>query len=256
MTLSASEVHQLKQAPAVEGVLPAVLARWSARSFANRDVSPADLKKIFEAARWAASSYNEQPWRFLVGLRNSSTHKKIFSTLIGFNQGWAGAAPVLILGVASSKFSHNGADNRHALYDLGAASAYLTLQAAELGLTTHQMAGYDQTAARQALEIPDSYLLGSVIALGYQGEPSALGHEQMIAQETSPRTRKPLSEFVFSAWASRQIWAEGCEESTTPPHFSVTVNDRGRLCLVSAQSARSPHHAAPAINMPPTVVDV
>jgi nitroreductase len=200
MTLSALEVNNLKQAPAVEGVLPAVLARWSARSFADREVSPADLKKVFEAARWAASSYNEQPWSFLVGMRNSLTHKKIFSTLIGFNQGWAAAAPVLILGVASSKFSHNGTDNRHALYDLGAASSYLTLQAAALGLTTHQMAGFDHDAARQVLEIPESYALGSVIALGYQGEPAALANEQLIARETAPRDRKPLTEIVFSAW--------------------------------------------------------
>ena len=89
MTLSASEVHKLKQAPAIEGVLPTVLERWSARSFADRDVSPADLKQIFEAARWTASSYNEQPWRFLIGRRGSPTYKTIFSTLLGVNQGWA-----------------------------------------------------------------------------------------------------------------------------------------------------------------------
>jgi nitroreductase len=200
MTLSALEVNQLKQAPAVDGVLPAVLARWSPRSFTGRDVSPADLKKVFEAARWAASSNNEQPWRFLVGLRNSSTHQKIFSSLVGFNKNWAGAAPVLILGVASSKFSHNGSPNAYALYDLGAAAAILCLQAASLGLTTHSMAGFDHDAARQAFAIPEDYLLGAVIALGYQGEPSTLGNEKLIAQETSPRTRKPLSEFVLSAW--------------------------------------------------------
>ena len=200
MTLSAIEVNRLKQAPAVDGVLPAVLARWSPRSFADRDVSPADLRKVFEAARWAASSYNEQPWRFIVGLRNSLTYKKIFSTLIGFNQGWAAAAPVLILGVANIKFSHNGTDNRHALYDLGAASSYLTLQAAALGLTTHQMAGFDQDAARQSLEIPADYALGSVIALGYQGEPAALTNPDLITQETIPRTRKPLNDFVLSSW--------------------------------------------------------
>jgi nitroreductase len=200
MTLSAVEVNQLKQAPAVEGVLPVVLARWSSRSFADRDISPADLRKVFEAARWAASAYNEQPWRFLVGTRNSSTHKKIFSTLIGFNQGWAAAAPVLILGVASSKFSHNGSPNAYALYDLGAASAELCLQAASLGLTTHSMAGYDQDAARQVFEIPDSFVLGAVIALGYQGEPAALAHQELITMETTPRTRKPLNEFVLSAW--------------------------------------------------------
>jgi nitroreductase len=205
MTLSASEVNQLKQAPAVDGVLPAVLSRWSPRSFAGRDVSPADLKKIFEAARWAASSNNEQPWRFLVGTRNSATHKKIFSTLVGFNQSWAGAAPVLILGVASSKFSHNGSTNAYALYDLGAASAALCLQAASLGLSTHSMAGFDHDAARNTFAIPEDYLLGAVIALGYQGEPSALAHEKLIAQEIAPRTRKPLSEFVLSAWGEPAI---------------------------------------------------
>jgi nitroreductase len=170
-----------------------VLKRWSARSFADRDVRPEELKKVFEAARWTASSYNEQPWRYLVGTRGSETYKKIFSTLIGFNQGWAGAAPVLILGVASTKFSHNGTANGYALYDL-------TLQASALGLTTHQMAGFDQAAARKALEIPEDYALGAVIALGYQGEPAALGHEQMISMEIAPRERKPLSELVLSAW--------------------------------------------------------
>ena len=200
MTLSAIEANRLKQAPAVDGVLPAVLARWSPRSFADRDVSPDDLRKVFEAARWAASSFNEQPWRFIVGLRNSLTYQKIFSTLIGFNQSWAAAAPVLILGVAHTKFSHNGTDNRVALFDLGAASSYLTLQAAAIGLTTHQMAGFDPLAARQSFEIPENYALGSVIALGYQGEPSALPHPDLIAQETTPRTRKPLNDFVLSSW--------------------------------------------------------
>jgi nitroreductase len=200
MTLSAIEVNNLKQAPAVEGVLPAVLHRWSARSFADRAVSAADLKKLFEAARWSASAYNEQPWRFIVGIRNSLTYNKIFASLIGFNQSWAGKAPVLILGVASTKFSHNGSDNAHALYDLGAAAAILTLQAAALGLSTHSMAGFDRDAARQALEIPEDYALGAVIALGYQGDPAALGNEHLIELETTPRVRKPLSEFVLSAW--------------------------------------------------------
>jgi nitroreductase len=200
MTLSAIEVNDLKQAPTIEGVLSAVLGRWSARSFADREVSGADLVKVFEAARWSASAYNEQPWRFLVGERDSSTYKKIFSTLIGFNKSWAAAAPVLILGVASTKFVHNGTANAYALYDLGAAAGALTLQAAALGLKTHTMAGFDHAAARQAFEIPESYALGAVIALGYQGEPSALAQDELIALETTPRTRKPLSEFVLLAW--------------------------------------------------------
>jgi nitroreductase len=93
-----------------------------------------------------------------------------------------------------------GAANPYALYDLGAASAHLTLQAAELGLTTHQMAGFDHEAARQALGIPEEYALGTVIALGYQGEPEALGDATLIEREITARTRKPLDEIVFSEW--------------------------------------------------------
>jgi nitroreductase len=200
MTLSAAEVNNLKKAATADGVLPAIQGRWSPRAFSDRDVSAADLARVFEAARWAASSYNEQPWRFLVGARNSVTYKKIFGSLMPFNQGWAGSAPVLILGATRTEFSHNDAPNRNALYDLGAASSYLTLQAAALGLATHQMAGFDEAAARQALEIPEEFALGAIIALGYQGEPAALANEQLLAQEVAPRQRKPLNDFVFSEW--------------------------------------------------------
>jgi nitroreductase len=200
MTLTAVEANHLKKAPAVGGVLPIFHSRWSPRSFSSREVAPADLARVFEAARWAASSRNEQPWRFLIGARNSLTYKKIFDSLAESNQAWASAAPVLILGAAKTRFSHNDAPNRVALYDLGAAASYLTLQAAALGLSTHQMAGFDQAAARQTFEIPEIYDLGAVIALGYQGEPAALGQERLLAQETAPRERKPLKDFVFSTW--------------------------------------------------------
>jgi len=200
MALSAVEVDALKKAPAVEGVLPAVLERWSARSFAERAVSDADLKLLFEAVRWTASAYNEQPWRFVVGRRNTPEFKKLLESLIGFNQGWADKASVLILGASSTKFTHNGTENTYALYDLGAAAATLTLQAAELGLTSHTMAGFDHDAARKAFGIPEEFALGAIIALGYQGEPAALGQEQLITMETTPRERKALGEFVFSEW--------------------------------------------------------
>jgi nitroreductase len=200
MTLSAMETHVLKKAPVVEGVIPEILERWSPRSFADREVSPALLHKVFEAVRWAASSHNEQPWRFLLGERGSTAYQKILDSLAEFNQRWAQTAPVLILGVAKTKFSRNGAENRVALYDLGAAASYLALQAAALGLATHQMAGFDPEAARKAFGIPAEYVFGAAIALGYQGEPAALTDEGMLMQETSPRTRKPLSEIVFSEW--------------------------------------------------------
>jgi nitroreductase len=193
-------VKKIKHAATLDGVLPIIQKRFSPRSFANRDVAQADLVKVFEAARWAASSYNEQPWRYLVGRRGSETHKKIAEALVPFNRQWAEKAPVLILGVAKTKFSHNDSPNLYAVYDLGAASSYLTLQAAELGLATHQMAGFDRDAARKLLEIPEGFDFGSVIALGYQGEPAQLTNEQMLKQETSPRERKGLGEFVFTKW--------------------------------------------------------
>ena len=180
--------------------MSAIANRWSARSFAARAVSSNDLIKLFEAARWSTSARNEQPWRFLMGVRGSETYKKIFSTLSGHDQAWAQAAPVLILGVAHGTFSHNQSPNAYALYDLGTASGALTLQAAALGMTTHTMAGFDHAAARQKFQIPDDTLLGAVIALGYQGEPAASGKSKLISLETAPRTRKPLSELVLSDW--------------------------------------------------------
>jgi nitroreductase len=202
MTLSVTEVNQLKQAPAQENVLPVILQRWSPRSFADRDVNPADLRTVFEAARWAASSHNEQPWRFLVGTRDSETYQKILSSLVEFNQLWARTAPVLILGVTRTTFSHNGAPNRVALYDIGAAAATMCYQATALGLHTHQMAGVNLDVARGLFNVPDEFIFGAAMALGYLGEPAALPNQQMQDQETAPRQRKPLSEFVLSAWGT------------------------------------------------------
>lgn len=200
MTLTVHQVNHLKQAPAVAGVLPVFHQRWSARAFQQQAISSADLTKLFEAARWAPSAYNEQPWRFIVGVAGTETHRKIAAALGGFNQVWAPKAPVLILGVAKTTFSHNNAPNAYALYDLGAATASLVLQAAALGMTTHQMAGFDHEGARAALGIPADYAMGAVTALGYQGEAASLGEEHLVTLETTPRSRKPLGEIVFSAW--------------------------------------------------------
>ncbi|MGA8728681.1 MAG: nitroreductase family protein [Terracidiphilus sp.] len=200
MTLSASEVNQLKRAKTLEGILPVIEQRWSPRAFADREVSTADLAKVFEAARWAPSSNNEQPWGYLLGFRNSDTHEKIASALMGFNQAWAPKAPVLILGVTRTRFARNGNPNNYALYDLGAATAFLILQAMSMGLHTHQMAGFDHEVARKALGIPEEYALGSVMALGYQDHPATLPNDKLVETETMPRTRKALSEFVLTAW--------------------------------------------------------
>jgi len=200
VVMTAAEVEAMKRAPAVDGVLPVFRERWSALSFADRKVSDADLMKVFEAARWTASAINEQPWRFLVGHKGHPTWKKIFNTLSGMNSQWASKAPVLILGVAHTRFSGNGQENPWALFDLGAATYCLTLEAAALKMTTHQMAAYDHKAARKALGIPAEYALGTVVALGYHGEPAALEDEALIERETTARTRKPLRQMVFTSW--------------------------------------------------------
>ena len=192
-------LEALKHGPTDSGVEEIILKRWSPRSFEDKPVSSADLAKVFTAAGWAASSSNEQPWRFLVGHRGDETYKKIFDSLVEFNQLWAKNAPVLILSATKKTFGHNGSPNQHGLYDTGAATAYLALQATALGFHTHSMAGFDHDKAHKAFNIPDDYATGAVTALGYLGDPDDLP-EQMREMETSPRQRKPLSEIVFGEW--------------------------------------------------------
>jgi nitroreductase len=198
--LSASDINQMKFAQSsADRVLPVLLERWSPRAFADRDVAAADLKTIFEAARWAPSSYNEQPWRFFVGHRGSETYSKILGALVPFNQDWAKGAPVLVLGLARTRFSHNDTPNNYAAHDLGAAMALMAVQATVLGLAAHQMAGFDWAKAREAFAIPDTFAMGSVMAIGYQGQLTDM-EEKFQAQEQAPRSRKPLSEIVLSDW--------------------------------------------------------
>ena len=195
MPLSIEEVNKLKQAP-VEGMLPVIASRWSPRAFKETPVSANDLKIIFEAARWTASSSNGQPWRFLVGVKGSETHKKIFDTLVGFNQSWAGKAGALILGISRLK-DDKGNPNNYALYDLGQSAVSLVLQATALGLMAHSMAGFDHAAAIEAFNLGEDYAIGAVIAVGHQDAPDALANEQLREREIAPRQRKPLSEIAL-----------------------------------------------------------
>ena len=198
-TTSLQEIEKTKHASSADGVLEIVLRRWSPRVYSDKQVSAEILRGIFEAARWAASSFNEQPWRFLVGRRGDETYKKIFDSLVEFNQGWAKSAPVLILSVAKMKFTHSGEANRFGFHDTGAATAYIALQATHFGLHTHSMAGLDLEKARKAFNVPDDYEIGSVTALGYLGDPNTLP-DKLKQQELSPRQRKPLEEIVFADW--------------------------------------------------------
>jgi nitroreductase len=192
-------IEKLKHAPEVAGVDDLIRRRWSPRAYSDKEIPAAELKRLFEAARWAASSSNEQPWRFLVGRRGDETYQKIFNTLVEFNQSWAKTAPVLVLSVAKKTFTSNGNPNAYGLHDTGAASATLALQATADGLHTHSMAGFDREQARASFAIPSDYEIGAVTAIGYFGDSGSLP-EHLHKMEVSPRQRKPLEEFVFSAW--------------------------------------------------------
>jgi nitroreductase len=172
--------------------------RWSPRAFESRAVEPEKLCALFEAARWAASSFNAQPWSFIVATRDDPANfKKILDSFVEFNQGWAKNAPVVMLSVAAMNFAHNQEPNRHAFHDVGQAAANLALQATALGLELHQMAGILPDKARELFAIPDGYEAVAGMALGYPGDPSSLP-EPLRKREEEPRTRKALESFVFA----------------------------------------------------------
>lgn len=189
-----------KHLPAETGLTSEISRRWSPRAFADKPVTKEDLRRLFEAARWAPSSYNDQPWRFIVGQKGDSTYQRIFDSLGEFNQAWAKSAPVLLLTAAHKEFNQNQKPNHHAMHDLGLATAMLMVQATHQGLYTHGMAGFDHAKARAAFGIPPEYEIGAVIALGYFGNPDELP-EGMKERELAPRQRKPLSEIVLADWA-------------------------------------------------------
>lgn len=172
--------------------------RWSPRAFEARPVEPEKLRSLFEAARWAASSFNAQPWYFIVAAKDDhESYRKVLESFVEFNQGWARNAPVIGLSVARLNFEHNGQINRHAFHDVGQAAANLAVQAAAHGLQLHQMAGILPEKARELFSIPQGYEAVAGFALGYPGNPESLS-QQLKERELAPRTRKPLASFVFS----------------------------------------------------------
>ncbi|MCG8362507.1 MAG: nitroreductase family protein [Pseudanabaenales cyanobacterium] len=171
--------------------------RWSPYGFQNRPVAEADLRSLFEAARWSASSFNEQPWRFIIATQaNALDFEKMLSCLAEPNQVWAKAAPVIALGIAKLDFTHNGKPNRVAIYDLGAAACSLTLEATARGLMVHQMAGVLPDKARQLYQVPDGFEVMTGLAIGYIADPNDLA-DNLKQRDLKPRQRQPLSEFVF-----------------------------------------------------------
>jgi nitroreductase len=187
-----------KPAPTDVPVHELVRTRWSPRAFADKTVPPDVLRSLFEAARWAPSSFNYQPWAYIVATKDDPENfAKILSTFVEFNAGWAKQAPVLLLSVAQLKTPKEGMVNRHAFHDVGSATAQLTLEANSRGLFVHQMAGFDPEKARQVFGIPSGWEAVAAIALGYPGDPQSLP-EPLRQRELAPRTRRPLSEFVMT----------------------------------------------------------
>jgi nitroreductase len=171
--------------------------RWSPRAFASKPVEPAILASLFEAARWAPSSNNEQPWAYLVATKDDAeSFAKTLSVLVEFNAAWAKDAPALAIAVSRGRFQ-NGKPNRNAFYDTGAATALLSVEATARGLAVHQMAGFDDAKAKQVFEIPEDCEPIAAIAIGYPGDPESL-NQKLRDREVAPRTRKPLTEFVMS----------------------------------------------------------
>jgi nitroreductase len=189
-----------KHAPADHEILDVIRERWSPRAFdAARAVPQRELHRLFEAARWAPSSSNEQPWRFVVAdrFRTPDSFAALHASLLGSNQAWASSAPVLILVAVNLVLARTGGVNRSAWYDTGQAVGFLTLQATAIGVAIRQMEGFEHDRARAACGVPESFEPAVVMAAGYPGDPDLLAAERHRVAERQPRSRQPIEEFVF-----------------------------------------------------------
>ena len=178
-----------------------IVRRWSPYGFDGRPVAREDVCALFEAARWAASSFNEQPWRYIVAVREDAAEfERLLSCLMEGNRSWAGSAPVLALGAARLNFTRNDAPNAVALHDLGLASGNLSVEATARGLHVHQMRGILPDLAREVYGVPAGFEVVTALAIGYAAPPEELA-PPLRERDLAPRSRRPLGESVFSgAW--------------------------------------------------------
>ena len=193
-----------KPADANHPIHDLIRERWSPRAFAAKPVAKETLLSVLEAARWAASSNNGQPWAFIVATKeDAAEHQRLVDCLMPGNQGWAINAPVLMLSFARKNWEGEDRANRTAQHDLGLAAGTLTLQAEAEGLVVHQMAGIDVDKIRETYDVPAVYEPLTAIAIGYQGEVEDLESDTFREREVTPRVRKELPEFVFSGNLAR-----------------------------------------------------
>jgi nitroreductase len=175
--------------------------RWSPSVYDPRPMPPEDLRSLLEAARWAPSSFNEQPWHYLVALRQDADEfKRLLSCLVEANQTWAQHASALAVTVARQTFTRNGKPNLMAAHDVGLASAQLTVEATSRGMVVHQMGGILPDRVRELYAVPEGFQPLTALAIGYEGDP-ARAAEELRDRDAGPRIRKPQQEFVFTgAW--------------------------------------------------------
>lgn len=191
-------MNRFKVAATDHPILPALAHRYSAYAWEARDISPEDLNSIFEAGRWAPSSFNEQPWRYIVATRQEPAEfERLLSCLVESNQRWARAVPVLALGATRLTYTRNSKPNRVALHDLGLASAFLVVEAMSRGIYVHQMGGILPDRARELYGIPPEFEVITGLAMGYPLPPEQVP-EEWKARDLAPRTRRPLSQTAFS----------------------------------------------------------
>ena len=184
-----------KSAATSTPIHPVLAARWSPRAFApDRSLSMSELTPAFEAARWAPSAFNVQPWSYIVGFQGDATFERIAAGLNEWNRAWASHAHALVV-TCYEPADADGKPNPYALYDLGQSVASFSFQAHSDGLYVHQMAGLDAEQLRSALNIPDNLSVFHVFAVGHLGDPEILP-EKLAAREREPRTRRELSAIV------------------------------------------------------------
>lgn len=179
-------------------ILEIIRTRRSSRAFLKEPIAKEKIKSLFEAARWAPSSVNEQPWMYLYATADQpELWSRIFDALNPGNQQWAKDAPLLVVSLARKTHTKNALPNGSAKYDVGAANAFLSLQATALGLNVHQMGGFDHHRLRENLNVPENFDIGVVMAIGYPGNPAQLPLS-LQEREVSPRLRHVQSEFVIN----------------------------------------------------------